>query len=229
MTALLILGIDTSGHTASAALLRDGALLAQTTLYTLRTHSQVMLPLTKQLLENAEVTLGDIDLFAVANGPGSYTGLRIGIAAIKAMAFAKDTPCVGISTLEGLAYHLLGTRGVLCCAMHARQDLHYCAVFSSDGRTLSRELPDSILPQDVLLTQLADYDAPITVIGDAAPLLCAESDNLIPAPPHLCLQSAAGICLAAEHHPVQTAAELAAQYLQPTKAEKLQRAPKAEG
>lgn len=126
---MLILAIDTSGHTASAALLEDSTLRAQVSLYTLRTHSQVMLPLCQQLLDNAGVALEEIDLFAVADGPGSYTGLRIGISAVKGMAFALGKPCAGISTLEGMAYNLLGTRGTLCCAIHARQQLHYCGIF----------------------------------------------------------------------------------------------------
>ena len=82
-------------------------------LYTLRTHSQVMLPLCRQLLDNAGVTLEEIDLFAVADGPGSYTGLRIGISAVKGMAFALGKPCAGISTLKGKTFNLFCNRGNL--------------------------------------------------------------------------------------------------------------------
>ena len=160
---MLILAIDTSGHTASAALLEDSTLRAQVSLYTLRTHSQVMLPLCRQLLDNAGVTLEEIDLFAVADGPGSYTGLRIGISAVKGMAFALGKPCAGISTLEGMAYNLLGTRGTLCCAIHARQQLHYCGIFSSDGREVTRLTEDAILPQEHLLEQLRTGSIELTI------------------------------------------------------------------
>lgn len=218
---MLILALDTSGHTASAALLRDDTLLAQTSLYTLRTHSQVMLPLCKRLLAEAELTLPEVDCFAVADGPGSYTGLRIGIAAVKAMAFALEKPCVGISTLEGLAYNLLGTRGILCTAIHARQNLHYCACFSSDGRQLTRLTEDGIRSQQELLNALAAYDAPVTVTGDGMSMLCEAMPALLPAPPHLCLQNAAGIALAARQHTPGTPEQLEARYLQQTQAEKL--------
>lgn len=218
---MLILAIDTSGHTASAALLEDNTLRGQVSLYTLRTHSQVMLPLCRQLLENAGVALPDIDLFAVADGPGSYTGLRIGISAVKGMAFALDKPCAGISTLEGMAYNLLGTRGTICCAIHARQDLHYCGIFSSDGREITRLSEDAILPQEQLLERLRALPQPVTVCGDGAAMLLEEEPALLPAPPHLLLQSAAGIGLAARHAQPVTADALCARYLQATQAEKL--------
>ena len=209
---MLILAIDTSGHTASAALLEDS---------TLRTHSQVMLPLCRQLLDNAGVTLEEIDLFAVADGPGSYTGLRIGISAVKGMAFALGKPCAGISTLEGMAYNLLGTRGTLCCAIHARQQLHYCGIFSSDGREITRLTEDAILPQEHLLEQLRTLPQPVTVCGDGAAMLLEAEPGLIQAPPHLLLQSAAGIALAARHAQPVDADALCARYLQATQAEKL--------
>lgn len=218
---MLILAIDTSGHTASAALLEDSTLRAQVSLYTLRTHSQVMLPLCRQLLDNAGVTLEEIDLFAVADGPGSYTGLRIGISAVKGMAFALGKPCAGISTLEGMAYNLLGTRGTLCCAIHARQQLHYCAIFSSDGREITRLTEDAILPQEHLLEQLRTLPQPVTVCGDGAAMLLEAEPGLIQAPPHLLLQSAAGIALAARHAQPVDADALCARYLQATQAEKL--------
>ena len=218
---MLILAIDTSGHTVSAALLENDTLRAQVSLHTLRTHSQVMLPLCRQLLGNAGVTLPEIDLFAVADGPGSYTGLRIGISAVKGMAFALDKPCAGISTLEGMAYNLLGPRGTICCAIHARQQLHYCGIFSSDGRQITRLAEDAILSQTQLLEQLRALPQPVTVCGDGAAMLLEAEPALIPAPPHLMLQSAVGVGLAARHAKPVDADALCARYLQATQAEKL--------
>ena len=218
---MLILAIDTSGHTASAALLENDTLRAQVSLHTLRTHSQVMLPLCRQLLGNAGVTLPEIDLFAVADAPASYTGLRVGISAVKGMAFALDKPCAGISTLEGMAYNLLGTRGTICCAIHARQQLHYCGIFSSDGRQITRLAEDAILSQTQLLEQLRALPQPVTVCGDGAAMLLEAEPALIPAPPHLMLQSAVGVGLAARHAKPVDADALCARYLQATQAEKL--------
>ena len=117
-----ILGIDTSGKVAAAALYDSeaGCLLAQQSVYTKRTHSQVILPLAERLLADTGLQWQDVDGFAVAKGPGSYTGLRIGIAAVKAMAYALQIPCVGISTLEGLAWQNLSWQGVICSVMVMR-------------------------------------------------------------------------------------------------------------
>lgn len=220
---MLILGFDTSGSTASAALLRDDLLLAQTSLYTKRTHSQIMLPLCREMLKNAEVSVEEIDLFAAANGPGSYTGLRIGLAAVKGMAFALGKPCVGVSTLSGLAWLMAGTQGKLCSVIHARQSLYYCAVFESDGTAVSRVTEDAILEETALAELLESYHAPVLLNGDGAERIAALSEQFTAAPPHLRLQSAVGIALAARELPHQDAVTLAASYLQETQAEKLRR------
>ena len=104
-----LLGIDTSGNIASVAVCNENTVIAQTTVMTRLTHSQIILPLCKDVLEKAEMTLDDIDRIAVAVGPGSYTGLRIGISAVKGMCFGAEKECVGISTLEGLAFNMSGT------------------------------------------------------------------------------------------------------------------------
>lgn len=137
------------------------------------------------------------------------------------MAFALGKPCAGISTLEGMAYNLLGTRGTLCCAIHARQQLHYCGIFSSDGREITRLTEDAILPQEHLLERLRTLPQPVTVCGDGAAMLLEAEPGLIQAPPHLLLQSAAGIALAARHAQPVDADALCARYLQATQAEKL--------
>lgn len=129
-----ILGIDTSGKVAAAALYdsESRCLLAQQTVYTKRTHSQVILPLAERLLADTGLNWQDVDGFAAAKGPGSYTGLRIGIAAVKAMSYALQIPCVGISTLEGLAWQNLSWQGVICAVMTARQSLVYAGLYQSD-------------------------------------------------------------------------------------------------
>ena len=128
---MLILGIDTSGKTASVALCDENTVLAQTTVLTKLTHSQVIMPLCETMLKNAGEKLENINGIAAANGPGSYTGLRIGVSAVKAMAFALNIGCAGISTLESLAYNFKGIKTTVCSIMHARLDLVYAAFFES--------------------------------------------------------------------------------------------------
>lgn len=211
----MILSVDTSGKTASAALAHDGILLGSRMIYTARAHSQILLPMVKELLTDCGKTVDDIDVFAVAVGPGSYTGLRIGIAAMQSMAFAQKKACVGISTLEGLAYNLCGTRGVLCACLTARQQLCYCAFFESDGVHITRLTEDKVLPAIEISAQLATYSDKVTVIGDGISLLNGE--NIVPAPMHLCNQSACGICMAAMTKEPISPADLTVHYLQEVK------------
>ena len=157
MNALKILGIDTSGKTASVAITENDIILGQTTIYTEKTHSQVILPLCKKLLEDCGTELKDIDGFAVSVGPGSYTGLRIGISAVKAMAFALDKKCYGISTLESLAYNAKGFVGYIIPVMKARANLVYNAVFKcNDIGETKRTKEDRIISVSDLKAEVAE-------------------------------------------------------------------------
>lgn len=215
---MTLLGIDTSGKTASVAVCTEEAVLAQTTVYTKLTHSQVILPICKDVLKNAGMELSDVDGISVAMGPGSYTGLRIGIAAVKAMCFALNKKCLGVSTLEALANNVSLHKGVICAVMTARLNLVYCAVFRSDGKKIERITKDGIMPIEELKAQLDAMDGDIAVVGDAAEKL--EGDRFAIAPPHLKLQLASGVCAAAFGKELYTPDKLDAAYLQITKAEK---------
>ncbi|MCM1024307.1 MAG: tRNA (adenosine(37)-N6)-threonylcarbamoyltransferase complex dimerization subunit type 1 TsaB [Prevotella sp.] len=215
---MIILGIDTSGKTASAAVCSENAVLAQTTVYTKLTHSQVILPVCKDVLKSAGLELPDVDIIAAAAGPGSYTGLRIGIAAVKAMCFALDKPCVGISTLEALACNVSLHRGVICAVMAARLDLVYCAVFRSDGKTVTRLTEDGILPAGELTSRLEAMDGTVVTVGDAADRISGE--KFITAPPHLRLQLASSLCAAGFAKEPHSPDRLEAAYMEITKAEK---------
>ncbi|MBP1548526.1 MAG: tRNA (adenosine(37)-N6)-threonylcarbamoyltransferase complex dimerization subunit type 1 TsaB [Oscillospiraceae bacterium] len=215
---MTLLGIDTSGKTASVALCTENKVLAQTTVYTSLTHSQVILPICNDVLKNAGVELSDVDGIAVAMGPGSYTGLRIGISAVKAICFAQNKPCIGISTLEGLANNVSLHKGIICAVMAARLDLVYCAVFESDGCKVERLTEDEIMSLSDLNEILEQYEGAIALVGDAADKL--EGEKYIVAPPHLKLQLATGLCAAAFDKEMSTPDKLDAAYLQITKAEK---------
>lgn len=214
-----VLGIDTSGHVASVAVCDGDTVLAQTSVVTKLTHSQIILPLCKDVLRLAETELQDIDRIAVADGPGSYTGLRIGISAVKGMAFALKKDCVGVSTLEALAYNLAGYEGIICPVMSARGNLVYTATFSCDGKNITRITEDGITDAGELAASL---DGKVIFVGDYAQEFIEKygRDGFVAAPPHLRLQLASSVCFAGKDKESCGPDGINARYLQPTKAEK---------
>ena len=221
---MLTLGIDTSGKTASSALFDadNEVFLAGTSLYTQKTHSQVIMPIVKDILAQAGKTVGDIDLIAVADGPGSYTGLRIGVAAVKAMGFALDCKCCGVSTLEALAYNNIAHKGTICSIMKARGELVYTCSYKSDGYGLEPLCDEQIIPRDQLAEFLAFNGTEALLCGDGAAdfFTAYRSPMFIIAPPQGRLQNAYGVCLGAMSKQPVTADELEVSYLQKVKAEK---------
>ncbi|MGN0666981.1 MAG: tRNA (adenosine(37)-N6)-threonylcarbamoyltransferase complex dimerization subunit type 1 TsaB [Huintestinicola sp.] len=220
---MLILGIDTSGKTASCALCSEDEVIAQYTFVTKLTHSQVILPLVKRMLSDSGHELSDVDFFAAASGPGSYTGLRIGISAVKAMAFSLGKGCCGVSELESLAYNFAGTDSLVCSVMHARQKLVYASVFRTyaDGR-VERLTEDEIISTEKLCEKLDGFEGRIIAAGDYARELCSEygRDNIFPAQPQLRAPLASSLCFAAMGREPVSPDELNADYMQVTKAEK---------
>lgn len=218
---MLTIGIETSGKTASAAVMEDGGIIGQTSVMTRKTHSQVILPMVKKLVEDCGRDIKSADRLAVGNGPGSYTGIRIGIAAVKAMAFALSIPCCGISTLEGLA-HNFPADGIVCPVMTARQNLVYTSVFRFEKSVAERLAEDNIIEMAELDSMLKGYGEKIILTGDGAESFCAEYCNTLYslAPDHLRNQNAAGVCAAAEKREFYSPERLEASYLQLVKAEK---------
>lgn len=161
-----ILAIDSSAAVASVVLQKDDSVLGEYFLDNGNTHSETILPMTESLLNRLSMTAKDIDLFAVSIGPGSFTGLRIGVATIKGLAFGSEKPCVGVSTLEALAYNLEGIPGILCPVMDARRNQVFCALFKSDGTAIERLTPDGAMDLSELDKLLAAYDEPIYLVGD---------------------------------------------------------------
>lgn len=198
---MLILALESSAVAASAALCRGEELLAQTFQNTGLTHSQTLLPMAEGLLDNCRLSLADVDLIAVAVGPGSFTGLRIGVATAKGLAWAGEKPCAPCSTLEAMAWNLVGLEGEICCAMDARRGQIYNARFAVDGQTLTRLTPDRAISLDELAQELEGRQETQIVVGDGA-LLCysALREQGIPArlaPPNLRQQNAWGVARAA--------------------------------
>lgn len=166
---MLIFGIDTCCNAATAALLEDDRLVAQTVINSGKTHSQKMMPQIAEMFRQAEKEVKEVDCFAAAVGPGSFTGVRIGVATVKAMAQAVKKPCVAVSTLHGLANNVAVFDGVICPILDARREQVYNALFQG-GRALARLCEDRALGIEELLDELKEKDAPVLFCGDGVPV-----------------------------------------------------------
>lgn len=179
---MLILAMDSSAVVASVAVVRDDVPLALFTVKNGNTHSETLLPMTEAALRAARVQVGDIDLFAVTAGPGSFTGLRIGVATVKGLAYGRQKPCAGVSTLEALAENLIPSGGILCPVMNARRGQVYNALFRTENGALLRLTPDRALSVSELEADLAARGEPFTLCGDGAELVAAALKTLKPTP-----------------------------------------------
>ena len=198
---MLTLAFESSAKAASVALLRDGSLISQYSQCSGLTHSRTLLPMAEDLLKNAELTLADIDLFAVAHGPGSFTGIRIGVSTVKGLAWACDKPCVGVSTLESMAWHGLAAGGLICPVMDARRQQVYNALFQIREGKPVRLTEDRPLSLAELGEELRSLDGIPFLVGDGAALTARflEKEGLPfrMAPENLLWQSAWGVGMAA--------------------------------
>lgn len=222
---MLILGIETTGKVASAALCEDDRVLAVHSYVTRLTHSQVILPLAESLLAETEREMTQVDLFAVSKGPGSYTGLRIGIAAVKGLCLAGNKPCAGISTLEELAYRLRCAEAAVFCVMKARQGVVYFGAYRcAGGQVISLHADRVCKPAEAAELALAEQGR-VLITGDGAADLyaeyCQEAPHIALAPAEFHQPDAVALCVAAKNSKnITSADELDAAYLQETKAQK---------
>ena len=221
---MLILAFESTAKAASCALLRDGKLVSQYSQCSGLTHSRTLLPMGEDMLKNAELKLQDVDLIAVAHGPGSFTGVRIGVSMVKGLAWAADKPCVGVSTLEAMAWHGLATGGMICPVMDARRSQVYNALFRIvDGKPL-RLSEDRPIALEELAEELRAYNESVFLVGDGAELsfraLTERSVPCVLAPENLRMQSAWGVAMAAMDKKPGTADELLPVYLRLSQAER---------
>ena len=221
---MLILAFESTAKAASAALVRDGKLVSQYSQCSGLTHSRTLLPMGEDMLKNAELTLGDVDLIAVAHGPGSFTGVRIGVSMVKGLAWAADKPCVGVSTLEAMAWHGLAAGGLICPVMDARRSQVYNALFRvEDGRPV-RLTEDRPIALTELAEELRAYKERVFLVGDGAELSFRTLSALgLPcdlAPENLRMQSAWGVAMAAMDKEPGSADSLLPVYLRLSQAER---------
>lgn len=221
-----ILGFDSSAGAASAALWENSALLAQSFQNSGLTHSRTLLPLAEDLLKNLDLTINDIDLIAVSHGPGSFTGVRIGVAAVKGLAWAADKPVCGVSTLEAMSYNgLCAPAGsIICCCMDARRGQFYNALFEIREGIPCRLCEDRAISVEQLTEEIKKLKKSVFLVGDGAALCYNTLDNLkIPAvlaPEAIRFQNAWGVCMAAAGSEKQSVHELLPVYLRLSQAER---------
>ncbi len=217
-----ILALESSALAASAALWADGKCLGLYLQNCGLTHSETLLPMAENLLKGCAVSLGEVDLIAVARGPGSFTGVRIGVATAKGLSWGLDKPCCGVSTLEAMAWQASRLRGsLLCCCMDARRGQVYNALFRASGERPERLSEDRAIALGELLPELTE--APV-LLGDGAELtakaLAEAGMHFTLAPETVRIQSAWGVALAAAHAPKEAWGEPEPVYLRLSQAER---------
>lgn len=228
---MIYLGIESSAVAASAAIVEtneaENKIIAAGTVNAAVTHSETLMPLMESLLKSAKIKLTDIDCFAVTNGPGSFTGLRISVSAVKGMAYALGKPVCGVSSMLALAYNLKGFSGIACPVMDARCGQVYNALFKTDGENIIRMTEDRALSLSELEKELIEkYSGKkIILVGDGAEIamdaMNSKSISVIYAPLLLRLQNAVSVCLAAsDAECTVTAEELMPSYLRLPQAER---------
>ncbi len=198
---MLILAFETTAKAGSVALLEDGKLLAESYQNTGLTHSQTLMVMAEDMLKQAGKTVADVTAVAVAEGPGSFTGVRIGVAAAKGFAWGAEIPCYGVSTLEAMAETLGVYEGHICACMDARRNQVYNALFLADRGNLERVSEDRAIALTELKSDLEHIDGPVFLVGDGAALTYKTLKDAVPElvlpPEHRMHQRASGVAIVA--------------------------------
>lgn len=202
MEKLRILALESSAKAASCAISEGDRILASYYQNNGLTHSKTLLPMAEKLLESCGLTMGDIDLVAVAKGPGSFTGIRIGVAAAKGLMWGAEKPGVGVSTLEAMAWCCACMEGsVICAAMDARRNQIYNALFEIKNGVPVRLCEDRAIAVSELAVELRKSEKSVFIVGDGAELcyntLNRENIPCILAPENIRFQNACGVAMAA--------------------------------
>lgn len=196
MDSKIILALDSTATVATVAIRKNGETLGEYSVNAGNTHSVTLLPMAEQLLSACSLEIEDVDIFAASKGPGSFTGVRIGAAVLKGLAFKDSKPIVGVSTLEALAYNLRGMEGIICPCMNARRGQVYTALFRGDGKSTERLTEDMAISLGELSEKLMEYAEKVYFCGDG--YLLTEEIRHTETPESLRWQSAASVAAVAE-------------------------------
>lgn len=215
----MILSVDSSAVTASCALTDGDTVIKQELINAGLTHSETLLPMIKRVMTGYEYK--DLDAIAVTVGPGSFTGIRIGVATVKGLAFNDDVPCIGVSTLEAIAYNFYDKNTVVCAVMDARRMQFYNALFKAENGVITRLCPDRAISIDDLRKELLNYDS-VVIAGDGAKL-CFDNlglDNVCLSDEDRLYQNGVGVSRACVNKEKISASALMPVYLRPSQAER---------
>ncbi len=225
---MTVLAIDTSSSVAAVAVSRDGVLLGEYTLNNGLTHSQRLLPMVDELLKSLNMTIKDIDAFACSTGPGSFTGLRIGIASVKGFAFAGNKPCVSVSGLEAMAYNHIHTDYIICPLMDARAGQVYNAAYRRYRGKLKMIIPPRAVEIETVIRELSETGKTVLFLGDGVKpnleIIKTLGEKAVIGEFNNNMQRAATIALIAEEKikksEIVSGQELEAEYLRKSQAER---------
>lgn len=175
---MYILAFESSARVASVAVASDGKIIARHSIDNGLTQSELLLPMAENMLKSLGLEFSDIGLFATSVGPGSFTGVRIGVSLVKGLAFGRGVPCVGVSTLDALAENLRGLSGIIVPCMDARRSQVYTAIYSSDGKDIKKLTEDMAISISELFERLSELSESIYIVGDGYDIVKAELDGL---------------------------------------------------
>jgi len=220
-----ILGVDTSSKVATAAICEDDKLVCEFILNNKMTHSQTIMPIIDECLKNSELSAEDIDVFAVSEGPGSFTGLRIGVTTIKGLAHAVNKPVVGVNTIEAMAYNLPFCPYVISPIMDARREQVYNAIYKFDGEVLCEIKDPRAISIQELLDELDKMGENAVFLGDGVPVFKEKikevlGEKALFAPYNANMQRASSVCLAARNKEAIHYSKLSPIYLRKSQAER---------
>ncbi len=216
-----ILALECSAGPASAAVIEDSKIIASAFTNVRMTHSQTLLPMMKKMLDENGISVSDIEALAISSGPGSFTGIRIGISAVKGLAAPKGLPCYGVSTLRAIAENHRDFKGIISAVMDARCNQVYNALFRVEGGKITRLTEDRALMIDELLEELANYSENIIISGDGTALFEKyKSEKLLIADENCRFQTAEGVAKASLEYAPTTPDKLRPFYLRLPQAER---------
>lgn len=216
---MLLLSVDSSAVTASAALSKDGEIIKSELINKGLTHSETLLPLIQSVM--GDYNYSDLGAIAVTAGPGSFTGVRIGVATVKGLAFVNNTPCISVSTLEAIAYNFTEENAVICAVMDARRMQFYNALFKAENGRITRLCDDRAISIEDLKKDLEGFEK-VIIAGDGAEL-CFNNiglENAVMAADDKRFQNGAGVAKAAQGREAVSPADLRPVYLRPSQAER---------